>query len=254
MIGRKDVPENTAFNTELIQAMEQLAREQGVDLITYGCLKGKSLFNRAENTVSLQKWELFFSISLAIHFAESMVDLLKLHEDEGMLFYFNQHNHSLSDQLEYAAHKIAVLLSDNGYRALIVPGRGKGYSKGAPGIISHMALANLSGMGSMSDSGMLVTPEYGPRIRLCSILTNLPLPSGKPAKEHCLHCGLCRQICPSHAIDGRHFEPQNPDESYLDTVACAAYRAERAQKYNGNRFCNLCMMVCPVGKKLKSYF
>ena len=236
------------MNSSLIEEMEKIGRANGVDLMTYGCIGGRNLFYRPENERYLRESGMVYSISLAAHYADSVVDLLELHEDEGMLFYFQQHNRSLSDHLEYAAHRIAVFLSDNGQRAMVIPGRGKGYREGVPGIISHKALANISGMGTMSDSGMIVTREYGPRVRLCSMLTDLELPvPSMPVADYCLHCGRCRDACPAGAIGSGRFDPRLPDEPYTEHDRCAEYRSERAKRL-GTRFCNLCMAACPVGR------
>lgn len=232
----------------LISELENLAKHLGVDLLTYGYIGNKPLFYRPENESFLRNRNMLWSISLAVHYAESVVDLLALHEDEGMLFYFKQHNQSRSEMLEKASQEIATFLSDHGCRAFVIPGRGKGYSKGTPGIISHIALANLSGMGTMGDCGLLITPEYGPRIRLCSILTDLELPVRDTClPDQCIHCGLCQKACPAGAIYGGHFDPKHPEKPYIDSVKCSSYRSQREKTIN-NRFCNLCMMVCPVGK------
>ena len=238
-----------SMNSSLVEEMERVGRMNGVDLMTYGHIGDRGLFYRPENERYLRESGMLYSISLASHYADSIVDLLEMHEDEGMLFYFQQHNRSISDHLEYAAHRIAIFLSDNGHRSMVVPGRGKGYREGVPGIISHKALANISGMGTMSDSGMIVTREYGPRVRLCSMLTDLELPLQPldPGTDYCLHCGRCRDACPVGAIGEGRFDPHLPDETYTEHDRCAEYRSERAKRL-GTRFCNLCMAACPVGR------
>ena len=36
-------------------------------------------------------------------------------------------------------------------------------------------LAIMAGLGELSRIGILITPEFGPRVRLCKVFTDLPL-------------------------------------------------------------------------------
>jgi len=136
--------------------------------------------------------------------------------------------------------------------ALHIPGLGTAFSDGGcKTIISHMTHARLAGLGTMSDSGMLITKEYGPRVRLTSIITNCPLPSLEMLPDDlCIHCGLCQRTCPSGSIKGEHFDINQPERIYLNRAACEAHRADNKEKY-GTRLCNLCMAVCPIGEDKK---
>ena len=56
------------------------------------------------------------------------------------------------------------------------------------GSISHKAVARLAGIGWQGKSLLIVSPQYGPRIRLATILTDMPLSSDKPVKNRCGTC------------------------------------------------------------------
>ena len=64
--------------------------------------------------------------------------------------------------------------------------------------------AVASGMGTLGLNNMLLTPQFGPRIVLGGVLTDLDLPPGAPLKEDlCLgfeKCGCCAAACPAKAI------------------------------------------------------
>ena len=49
---------------------------------------------------------------------------------------------------------------------------------------SHVVAAYYAGMGSIGDSHNLITKEFGPRIRLVSILTDAPIPPDYAGKQH----------------------------------------------------------------------
>ncbi|MCL5735973.1 MAG: 4Fe-4S binding protein [Actinobacteria bacterium] len=116
--------------------------------------------------------------------------------------------------LKFAAYRMARFLERKGHLAVPLPsGPGSG---GVP--FSHRHAAVAAGLGEFSWSGIVVTPEYGPRARFVSIITQAeleadPLYSGPPL---CTRCGICVDRCPVGAISatdsksvdigGRRFE------------------------------------------------
>lgn len=64
--------------------------------------------------------------------------------------------------------------------------------------------AKAAGLGDLGRNGLLITQEYGPRIRLGAITTSMPLRldpiSRFKVKDFCLVCGKCAKYCPSGAI------------------------------------------------------
>ncbi|MDE3074449.1 MAG: hypothetical protein KGJ86_03390 [Chloroflexota bacterium] len=79
--------------------------------------------------------------------------------------------------------------------------------------------AVAAGLATWGLNRMVLTPEYGPRVRLAAVLTDAPLQAGRPLEtELCpgyASCGRCAAVCPSQAIptDG----PRG-----LDGAACAS--------------------------------
>jgi len=74
------------------------------------------------------------------------------------------------------------------------------------------------GLGERSMIGSLLTPEYGPFIRYCCILTDAELePSGLCTASLCDQCGECIKACPGRAIGS---------DGALDPWRCSVY-------YNG---------------------
>jgi len=75
-------------------------------------------------------------------------------------------------------------------------------TKGFFGDVSHRHIAEKAGLGCIGHSRLLITPDYGPRIRFASILTTAPLESDKKFNEYlCEGCGKeCTKACPANAI------------------------------------------------------
>ena len=65
-------------------------------------------------------------------------------------------------------------------------------------------LAIDAGFGELGRNGLLITPEFGPRQRICKVLTNLPLVADKPIdfgmQSYCETCHACGFACPAKAI------------------------------------------------------
>lgn len=116
-------------------------------------------------------------------------------------------------------------------------------------------LAIDAGLGELGRLGYLITPEWGPHVRIDKVLTNMPLESDKPISfgvtEYCEECGVCAIECPSGAISPdkkRSFAPPpsampcgNPGalKWYIDGKKCSRWWSESGAP------CSNCMNVCP---------
>lgn len=115
-----------------------------------------------------------------------------------------------------------------------------------------------AGIGEDARNGMVITLEYGPRIRMGAILTDLPLTTDKPISfgihEFCLECKKCAQLCPGQAIShGDRTTGEDKNDVDAPTVSgnpgalrwirnherCVAYRI------SVGGFCGICRRVCP---------
>lgn len=113
-------------------------------------------------------------------------------------------------------------------------------------------LAIDAGLGEMGRNGMLITPRFGPCVRLCKVFTDLPLVADKPIdldlSSSCADCTICARTCPANAIDA------GPEPSFevvcgcnnpgvlrwpVDAVACRAFWGR-----NGGSCAN-CIASCP---------
>ncbi|MFC1577864.1 epoxyqueuosine reductase [Thermodesulfobacteriota bacterium] len=130
--------------------------------------------------------------------------------------------------------------------------------------------AVMAGLGCIGKNNMLVTPEYGPRVRLRAALLDLKLPATGPSDfDPCPQCDKpCRKICPQNAFQkkiqidnplgvnelpartGVYSRPLCKNQMELDRENASITQDEnqdRAQKVV--KCCRLCETSCPVGKK-----
>jgi len=62
--------------------------------------------------------------------------------------------------------------------------------------ISHRAFAEEAGLGWRGKSGLIITPENGPALRLSTIFIPHKIKSGKREFRGCGDCQLCLRVCP----------------------------------------------------------
>ena len=123
------------------------------------------------------------------------------------------------------------------------------------------AFGVLAGLGEMSRLNRVISPEYGPMMRISKILTDLPVATDKPIDagimEFCKHCKKCAEACPSEALsfdDEPTWEVRggwnNPGHKayFEDATKCMTYWREVA----GSN-CGICFSVCPFAKKDKAW-
>jgi reductive dehalogenase len=111
-----------------------------------------------------------------------------------------------------------------------------------------------AGLGEGGRNGILITPKYGPRVRLSKIITDLPMAFDKPIKfgveEFCEVCGKCAEHCPTQAITygEKSMEPTtistNPGVKKWSVNAENCYKSWAAHASG----CSMCIKVCPFNK------
>lgn len=141
-------------------------------------------------------------------------------------------------------YSVATFIRQLGYRAFA---HGNDVSLSIPYAIA-------AGLGELGRNGLLITHEFGPRVRIVKVFTELELKPDKPKTfgvwQFCHTCKRCAQTCPSQAIS---FGPptlegetisNNPGvlKWYINPEKCIQFWEE-----NGND-CAICISSCPYNK------
>ena len=89
---------------------------------------------------------------------------------------------------------------------------------------SHKHAAYLAGLGSFGANNVLLTEEYGPRVRFTSIFTTAQI-EGDPISgiDLCTHCNRCVKQCPVNAIPDK-VELKDVSDNFpqpIDKISCA---------------------------------
>lgn len=113
------------------------------------------------------------------------------------------------------------------------------------GEFSNKFAAVRSGLGWIGKNALLITPEYGPHVRLSTILVNLNLPVIKRRNEFrgCGECTICKDICPNKCIKGVNWNQELSRDDLVDIMKCKD-RIESRE----NHICALCLVACPIGR------
>jgi reductive dehalogenase len=161
--------------------------------------------------------------------------------------------------------RLASAATGNGYSRMAVTSstlaefiRGLGYRAlpAGNGVGLSIPIAVDAGLGELGRLGLLVTPKYGPRVRLAKVITDMPLEPDAPIRfgvaEFCESCMLCAEECPSQSItEGpQTWEGRSPANNpgvfkwYVTPEGC----------YDFNGFsCSNCKRVCPFTKPNNSW-
>lgn len=148
--------------------------------------------------------------------------------------------------LKSKAWKIVEYLMKKGYEALLSLN------------IPLKTSAVKCGIGSQGKNTLLITPKYGPRIRLIAVLTTAKLNIDEEFKDNlCGDCEKCISACPTKAL-----EPYK-----IKINRCLVYAAEQpdskdvpydvrkieqklTQRPTANSYieCTICLEACPIGR------
>ena len=122
-------------------------------------------------------------------------------------------------------------------------------------------LAVQAGLGQYGRHGLLITPEFGPRVRIAKIFTDLPLVPDAPidfgVTETCNMCRRCSDGCPVKAISfGAPDFDRHDGISHVKGVKKWTINARKCFQYWANQGtdCSICIRVCPYNKDFRKRF
>lgn len=121
-------------------------------------------------------------------------------------------------------------------------------------------LAVQAGLGEVGRHSLLITEEYGPRLRLGKIFTDMPLVIDQPkrfgVKEFCDVCQRCSSACPPKAIPAGEPSRTAYSISNLNGVKKWTTYAEKCFRFwaGQNSDCSICIRVCPYNRDFSKWY
>ena len=232
---------------ELFNELRTLAQDSGIDLFGVADLKGQQINNLVMQQGGEHVAQYPRAVSMACSLLNSVVDELYRHEEPSAIYTYRGLYDSVNNTLDKAALLVAKRLQSKGFKAYPIPASQTINPRKLESAFSHKLAANLAGLGWIGKSCLLITPEYGPRIRLSTVLTDADLMSGSLLPNRCGDCGECVEACPPKAFTGVPFNPSEPRDVRFRAHMCRDYTQRRAQQL-GEGICGLCVYSCPFGK------
>ncbi len=191
------------------------------------------------------------AVSVGIAMNDEIVNQLPRHKEAIIARTYDYLYFTINQSLDRIALRISVTLNRHGFKSLLVPASDRADTKNIRGLFSHKLAANLSGLGWIGPSCLLITPESGPRVRWVTIMTDALMEAGTPLANQCGDCHSCVKACPPNAFTGRMFNPSEPREARFNIRRCIDYRKHLEKEVTGVGVCGMCVNVCPVGRKEK---
>ncbi len=222
------------FETEL----ERLLSEKGASLVGFSSLG---------DCAPPEFPELKYAVTIIRRLSDTVVKTI---EGRPSIMYFH-HYRTTNTKLDLLALDAIDFIESQGYRALPVaasqstPTEKEAYR----GIFPHKTAAVLSGLGFIGKNALFITPEYGSRVRLCTVLTDMPLTAQKPIQTpQCGSCQICKNACPAGAITGELYEYGAPRSTIFNAKKCSDHMKTYKDIGRG-AVCGLCMRACPYNAK-----
>lgn len=165
--------------------------------------------------------------------------------------WYHEHYKVVNQLLDQHTYRLATWLNSLGYPSVFIPRDGYGsinvLLKNPVAFFSHRHAAVLTGLGTFGVNNMVLTPEYGPRVRFGTVFTSAEIaPDPIISDTLCTKCNLCVDLCPQHALDGNDYP-----EGLTNKHACASRSADLVKRHISP--CGICIKVCPIGKDRAFY-
>ena len=185
-----------------------------------------------------------YAVSLGVKLSDAVLKTI----DGAPSFVYFQHYRTANALLDQIAFRLTREIERLGYSALpIAASQSLGKSNPYRGVIPHKSAAVLAGLGFVGKSGLFLSTDFGSKVRLASVITDMPLTNELPPIENgCGDCNVCQRACPAGAIYGA--PPTMDGERNFDAEKCSKYMKEHFQDVGRGSVCGVCIKVCPKNK------
>ncbi len=151
------------------------------------------------------------------------------------------------ERLVAIAGRLSLALTQTGFRSEPLT------FEDSAALIDLRLAAVQAGLGVYGLNGLVVTREYGPRIRFGAVYTAAPLERDAPLSEYyCSSCTICWGLCPDRALGPQGLDRARCRAEFAPTPEMARLQ-EREEKHPSPATrlqCIRCITACPIGKGL----
>lgn len=236
------------MGSQITEELRQFIKSHGVQIIGIGDLM---MYKFDENPPMEKNFfgKFKFGISVGLRLNDEIIEQIK----NGPTVAYADHYRDVNRKLDDIADKVKKWIENKGFNAYIIPASKMVDEKELKGELSHKAIARIAGVGWQGKSLLIINPEFGPRFRMVTILTDMILEADKPIKNRCGNCEACKISCPADAIKGVKIlngDYYKSREEAVDMEKCFNKLCEFKKMEGINAtVCGVCVKVCPWGSK-----
>jgi ferredoxin len=227
----------------LTAGIKGFARFLGADLVGVAALNRAHVASHRADEYLTGSPEFGKPIRLEHRFAISLVfrrdyDMVKAGHSfidgcEGALSY---------NKAAVVACQLAAYIRELGYPALAHHEREE--------LVLQIPIAVEAGNGELGRMGMLMTRDWGPRVRISTVTTDLPLVADEPVdlavQQVCATCSKCARVCPSQAIPrGEQVVVRGVLKWAIDPRKCLGFWGRDKSRWDD---CSSCIAACPYNR------
>ena len=216
---------------QIEEKLSAIAQEWGADFVG---------FCRFEAAPSPLAPHLSYAVSLGVKLSDAVMATIG---DAPTYIYFH-HYRTANFLLDQISFRLAREIEKMGFSAMpIAASQSQGKEAPYEGVIPHKTAAVLAGLGYVGKNGLFIHPAFGSKIRLATVLTDIPLTPTAPVMENgCGDCQICKNACPAGAIFG---ELPTEGGRNIDPEKCSRYMKEHFQQIGRGSVCGVCIRNCP---------
>lgn len=210
--------------------LEKFCRDAGADLFGVADIEGvKNKFSFSAGLLA--------KLNRAVCLGVRLSDLVMQEVSDMPTRLYSYHYRTVNLLLDQIALRMTAYIREKGWISLPVPASQVLDWQRHTAHLSHRQIAVLAGLGWVGRNNLLVNPLVGSRLRLVTVLTDMPLKTDAPIKGDCGDCRLCIKACPAAAIK----------EGFADfnRQACLAKLKEFQKKHVVEQYiCGVCVRAC----------
>lgn len=218
--------------------LKTLLKESGATLVGFSDLGDKA---------PKELPHLRYAVTIIRRLSDTVVETI---DGKPSIMYFH-HYRTTNTKLDLLALDAVDFIEEQGYSALpIAASQSTNTDKDAyKGVFSHKTAAVLAGLGFIGKNALFITPAYGSKIRLATVLTDMPLSPEFPVMARgCGSCEICKNACPAKAITGNNYVYGEARDTILDARRCSEHMKTYKDIGRG-AVCGICMRACPYNQR-----
>jgi epoxyqueuosine reductase len=209
-------------------------RDMGASIVGFSEVKTKL-------PLSLSKLE--YAVTVGVRLSDFILDEIS---DRPTYTYFH-HYKTINTLIDQITLRGMLYLQEKGYNSVAVPASQtvNDADESYCGIFPHKTAAVLAGLGWIGKSDLFISNQYGPRLRLGTILTDAILPIEKSNLQgKCGECRLCVDSCPALALTGNSWHEGCNRSTIVDVKACSDFMNSKFKHIGRGSVCGICVKVC----------